>query len=253
MADLEVVEQKIIEQTLTAAREKNELAEKVERKDKQKLVLAIFLLVVTIFSMVWLVVYVLSQWQPPPPQVVTIDSRTGIVTNVQEFKGEDSFTVSERTAIVRSYTNQMVLSRYNYSYSENTKMLKDQYSIAAAFLKGKTLTDFTQEVHAANPQSSIQRFGEIGVADTFIRNIILLDKDRVQVEFESNQKSSSGTSNVYSFTGIGRFVWNDYEGLDEQQKRVNPLGFRFLDWNITQNASSSVSPQPNSQTVEDTN
>ena len=239
MAGLDNVDEQIIQETLAAEKKKYESAEKRERSDKQKLIglVVLFALIAAVCFVGALTV--IFKWEPPPPQVVIVDSRTGVVTHIQPFEGEHS--IGQREALIRSFTNQMVLARYNYSYSESSKVLNDQYTAASTFLIGKALSDFTQEVHASNPMSARQRFGEQGGADTHIKSINLLDKERVQVEFEVEQnEGGASVKSLYSYTGIGRFEWNNYEGLSEKEKRINALGFRFSEWNVTQNASNSA-------------
>ena len=203
------------------------------QKQKNKIIIAALIFC----SLCVGLLYVLLPLKQVQPVLAIVDGQNGIVKSV-EYEKPDS-KISNNVALVKSYAWSYVVDRYSYEFS-SADQLKERYSKVLIFT-GKSLREgFENEVSKDNPSSPYAIYGNSGHIKIKEINVIPMSGDRVQVNFTSEIINAMGTIKTFSYTAIGKYEWEQYDGLDVKDRYLNPFGFVFSEWNLIQNSSNDA-------------
>ena len=170
--------------------------------------------------------------------LVIMDGKDGIVQQVQYLEPGKKITNNE--ALIKGYAYDYVVSRYGYYWVGSTDTLRMRYQRVLAFTDAALKTNVANEISSRNPDSPYNILGEKGAIEIDNVTTNLFAGNRIQISFRSTVKKGDGTNKVYSYTALGTYDWNRTEGLSVDDRHINPLGFVFTEWNITQNSSNDL-------------
>ena len=126
-----------------------------------------------------------------------------------------------------------------------------RYQRVLAFTDAGLKTTVANEISSRNPDSPYNILGEKGAIDIDNVTMNLFSDNRIQVNFRSTVKKGDGTNKVYSYTALGTYEWNRTDGLSVDDRHLNPMGFVFTEWSLTQNSSNDLfKTQPTSTPAE---
>lgn len=153
--------------------------------------------------------------------------------------------------MIKSYAYDYVVSRYGYYWVGSTDTLRMRYQRVLAFTDAGLKTTVANEISSRNPDSPYNILGEKGAIDIDNVTMNLFSDNRIQVNFRSTVKKGDGTNKVYSYTALGTYEWNRTDGLSVDDRHLNPMGFVFTEWSLTQNSSNDLfKTQPTSTPAE---
>ena len=183
--------------------------------------------------------------------LVILDAKNGIIQQVQYMEPESKIMNNE--AVIRSFSYDYIVNRYGYYWVGSTDTLRMRYAKVLAFTSQTLKASVANEISSRNPESPYNTFGEKGAVEIDNVTMNLYSGNRIQINFRSTVKDGSGANKVYSYTALGTYAWNQKEGLSVDDLAVNPLGFAFTEWSITQNASNdALNPTAKTVTNEQT-
>jgi type IV secretion system protein VirB8 len=209
-----------------AAETKNWYKDRYQYVLVQRKLLAAF----TILSLVCtlatvLVIANLTPLKTVEPFVIQVDQKTGITQTV------DPLSVKELTAneaVNNFFIVQYVRARENYD-SHNVAKNYDMVRIMSE--RGKVYPDFVQQADPNYPLSNAARMGATGVRTVKFKSITYLNPQLVQVRVLIEEKSET-----VGFMQLHKIILLAFEyikiSLTTEERYVNPLGFRVVDYRI---------------------
>ena len=213
-----------------------------EFKDKKEKRLLLF---VTVFSLVLAAaaigaIYYLLPLKTIEPIIAVVDGTNGIVTSIRHFDGDNS-KVEADEMLIKSNAYSYVMGRYGYAFVGNTDTLKERYARVKAFTSERISKQFFDEISKNNASSPYQIYGEDGHVDVKIQNVSVLSGQRVQVLFKTvSYKNATSPPVVNSYVALGKYITRDYKDFSVEDNWLNPFGFKFDEWTVTQNASNDA-------------
>lgn len=228
-----------VEAFLATIKASNAAKEFKDKKEKR------LLLVVTVFSLVLAAaaigaIYYLLPLKTIEPIIAVVDGTNGIVTSIRHFDGDNS-KVEADEMLIKSNAYSYVTGRYGYAFVGNTDTLKERYARVKAFTSERISKQFFDEISKNNPNSPYQVYGEEGHVDVKIQNVSVLSGQRVQVLFKTvSYKNNSAPPVVNSYVALGKYITRDYKDFSVEDNWLNPFGFKFDEWTVTQNASNDA-------------
>lgn len=184
--------------------------------------------------------FVILPLKQTQPVLAIVDANNGIVKAVEYEKAGSKVTNNQ--ALIQSYAWDYVVSRYGYDYTNSTN-LEEQYQRVYAFTAENIREDFKKEISNENPNSPFNLYGDTGKIKIENINAVPLSGDRVQVNFTSKVFTNINSYKIYSYTAIGHYQWDKYDGLNIDDRRLNPFGFQFDEWVLTQNSSADANQE----------
>ena len=176
------------------------------------------------------------------PVLAIVDGQNGIVKEVQYLTPGSKITNNE--ALIKSYAYAYVTGRYGYYYVATTDTLKQRYAKVFAFTGDNLLEGVKDEIASNNPTSPYSLYGQTGTVEIDNITVNLFSGDasnRVQINFRKTVRESEKASpKVYSYTALGRYEFGKFENLSVNDRYLNPFGFKFVEWSISQNASNDA-------------
>lgn len=229
---------KLVEAELLAIRQESDRRAAVENKHKKLLLAGMAATMLFAAASVGLNYYLFPLKQTQPI-IAVVDGQTGIVTEV--IYAEKDSDPKQIETLAKSYAYSYVVTRYSYNLDAggNPQSLRDRYRRVSLFSGDTVNKEFLGEVSPNNPNSPYSLLGETGTIDVKITAITLLPEDRIQVDFRTILKQSQ-TEKIFAYTAIGKYVTNNFDGLSVQDQWINPFGFKFETWSISQKASNDA-------------
>lgn len=211
-----------------------------QRTKMHKLLFWICIILMILFISSLGVIYYLAMLKEKEVKaaLVIVDGKDGIVQQVQYI--EPGKKISNNEALVKSYAYDYVVSRYGYYWVGSTDTLRMRYQRVLAFTDAALKTNVANEISSRNPDSPYNILGEKGAIDIDNVTMNLFSGNRIQVNFRSTVKKGDGTNKVYSYTALGTYEWNSTDGLSVDDRHLNPMGFVFTEWSLTQNSSNDL-------------
>lgn len=212
-----------------------------------KLLFWVVILLVVLFVSALGAIYYLSMLKEKEVKaaLVLLDGKDGVVQQVKYL--DPTGKISNEDAIVKSYAYDYVQSRYGYFWVGSTDTLKTRYERVLAFTAPEIKATVANEISSRNPESPYNTLGEKGAVEISNVSITPMSGNRVQVNFKSTVKKDN-TSKVFSYTALGSYAWHKTDGMSIDERSINPLGFVFTEWALTQNASNDlVAPAQSTQ------
>lgn len=228
-----------VEAFLTTIKASNAAKEFKDKKEKR------LLLVITVFALVLAAsaigaIFYLLPLKTIEPIIAVVDGTNGIVTSIRHFDGDNS-KVEADEMLIKSNAYSYVMGRYGYAFVGNTDTLKERYARVKAFTSERISKQFFDEISKNNSNSPYQVYGEDGHVDVKIQNVSVLSGQRVQVLFKTvSYKNATSPPVVNSYVALGKYITRDYKDFSVEDNWLNPFGFRFDEWSVTQNASNDA-------------
>lgn len=176
------------------------------------------------------------------PVLAIVDGQNGIVKEVQYLEPGSKITNNE--ALIKSFAFAYVTERYGYYYVATTDTLKKRYTKVFAFTGDNLLEGVKNEIASNNPTSPYSLYGQTGTVEIDNITVNLFSGDasnRVQINFRKTvRESEKANPKVYSYTALGRYEFGRFENLSVDDRHLNPFGFKFVEWSISQNASNDA-------------
>lgn len=191
---------------------------------------------VTAASAIGLLYYMLPLKQTQPVLAI-VDGAHGIVQEVQYLEPGSKITNNE--ALIKSYAYSYVTGRYGYAFMGSSENLRDRYLRVMAFTGDSLMANLKQEIASDNPSSPYLLYGEKGTINVQIDSINIFSGDRVQINFQTIASNGDNNRKVFAYTALGKFEWSKFDGMSQKNRYVNPFGFKFTEWSVTQNLSNS--------------
>lgn len=212
--------------------------QRIALENKHKKILLGIVLVALLFAAASIGLnYYLFPLKQTQPIIAVVDGQTGIVTDVQyPDKDIDPKTIEP---LVKSYAYSYVTGRYGYYFTTNSQGLRERYQKVAIFSGDEVKGSFENEVSPNNPQSPFSILEDQGMIEVKIGAVTLLPDDRVQVDFRTILHKDK-SEKIFAYAAIGQYVTGNFDGLSVQDKWLNPLGFKFVKWNVSQKASNDA-------------
>ena len=183
-------------------------------------------------------IYYLLPLKQTKPVLVFLDGANGIVQNVQYLEADSKIKNNE--AMIKSFGYSYVNGRYGYSYLGSSDNLREQYEKVYVFTGDNILPSIKEEISPSNPKSPFSVYGEKGTVKVQVQNINLFSGDRITINFKTLVQDSPGSQKVYSYTAVGKYEWIQNENASLKERYLNPFGFKFTEWSITQNSSNDA-------------
>ena len=246
-----LIAQKTIEETLKNVRAS--YASRLDQEIKQRkrlFVIACLFLVIAVAAIGLL--YFLLPLKQTQPVLAIVDGAHGIVQEVQYLEPGSKITNNE--ALIKSYAYSYVTGRYGYAFVGSADNLRERYSKVMAFTGDNMQKNMKDEIASSNPNSPYSLYGEKGTVNVQIDSINVFSGDRVQVNFRTIANTGDGNNKVFSYTALGKFEWSQFENMSVKNRYLNPFGFRFTEWTVTQNSSNAalnVQPTTNNTATVD--
>lgn len=188
------------------------------------------LAVITVVSLVCtlatvMVIANLTPLKTVEPFVIQVDQRTGITQTVDPLSVKD---ITANEAVNNFFLVQYIRSRENYSTHDVTK----NYDVVRIMSEpGKVYPDFVLEADPNNPSSNAARMGATGVRTVKFKSITYLNPQLAQVRVLIEEKGSAA-----SYSQQHKIILIAFEyikmSLTTEDRYVNPLGFRVIDYRI---------------------
>jgi type IV secretion system protein VirB8 len=170
------------------------------------------------------------------PVVVTVDSRTGLVTSVQQYEGGAKLTENE--AIVQSYLYRYVIARLTYDPSVD---LNRNYDIVRVMTAPQAGNEFESEISNSNPRSPANLYKTSTVRSVHVWSVSPLSKDTAQVRLSTTLKRNGNPVEAEQFwVAVVRYRFTNTP-LEIQQRFENPLGFQVIHFRLDQESAKSAS------------
>ena len=218
---------------------KKNYAAKVAQDNQHKklmLIACCLLLILTIASVG--LNYYLFPLKRTEPIIAVVDGSNGIVTSIKYLE-PDSKAIESNEALVKSYAYAYVTGRYGYAFVGSMDTLRERYGKVKAFTGSNLSKEMMDEIIPNNPNSPYALYGQEGRIDVKIDSVSMLSDSRVQILFKT--RSTKGQQiKVNSYTALGKYIWKDYDGLSVEDRWINPFGFKFVEWDFTQNSSNDA-------------
>lgn len=171
------------------------------------------------------------------PIIAIVDAQTGIVTEVAHFDKDTDPKKLE--PLVQSYAYSYVTGRYGYHFVGGERALEERYHKVSVFSGDVVNKAFLAEVSPTNPNSPFSLLEDKGRIEVKINSVTRLPDNRVQVDFRTILRQSQ-TERIYAYTAIGKYETGNYDGLTVEDRWMNPTGFKFVDWTVSQKASNDA-------------
>ena len=166
------------------------------------------------------------------PVVVTIDSRTGLVTSVQQY--EDGAKLMENEAIVQSYLYRYAIARLTY---DPTVDLNRNYDIVRVMTAPQANNEFESEISNSNPHSPANIFKTSTRRSVHVLSVSPLSKDTAQVRLSTTLKRNGNQSEPEKFwVAVIRYRFTNVP-LEIQERFENPLGFQVISFRLDQESA----------------
>ena len=166
------------------------------------------------------------------PVVVTIDSRTGLVTAVQQY--ENGAKLMENEAIVQSYLYRYAIARLTY---DPTVDLNRNYDIVRVMTASEANNEFENEISNSNPNSPANVFKTSTIRSVHVSSVSPLSKDTAQVRLSTALKRNGNQSESEKFwVAVIRYRFTNAP-LEIQERFENPLGFQVVSFRLDQESA----------------
>lgn len=170
------------------------------------------------------------------PVVITVDSRTGLVTAVQAYK--EGVKLTENEAILQSYLYRYVIARLSY---DPTVDLNRNYDIVRVMTAPTAANEFENEISNSNPHSPANIYKTSTVRNVHVWTVSPLSQDTAQVRLSTTLKHNGNPVEGEQFwVAVIRYRFTNTP-MEIQQRFENPLGFQVLNFRLDQESSKSQS------------
>lgn len=166
------------------------------------------------------------------PYVIQVDQRSGITQYVNPVRAAE---LTSDEAIKNYFVVKYIRARESYSATDILK----QYEIVRTMSEpGRVYTAFQSQASADNSESNVARLGTVGVRQVRIKSISYLDPQVVQVRIliEERGEGINVTSQIHKIATL-KFEFVQLS-MTAEDRYVNPLGFRVLDYRVDEDAVS---------------
>lgn len=165
------------------------------------------------------------------PFVIQVDQRSGITQTV------DPLTVPELTAneaVNNFFLVQYIRSRETYSLTD----LSRNYNIVRVMSeRQKVYPAFMSQADPNNPNSNAARLGTSGVRTLTFKSFTYLNPKLVQVRVMIEEKSEGAPFRQYHRIILVAFEYVKLN-LTNEERYINPLGFRVTDYRVDEEIGS---------------
>ncbi len=188
------------------------------------------MLLISIISMIGLIIssiiaVYINKSNTLKPFVVEIEKKTGITTVVEQDKIK-KYSADETIAkhfLITYLRSRELFDKNNYEYN--------WYTVVRLLSNDQVYSEFRRFVHPSNIDSPINIYSSVGQLDIKIRSIQFLTNNSVQIRFSINSSSGS-ENNSDNKVALISFEYLSMK-LDENQRYINPLGFRVTSYRVT--------------------
>ena len=168
------------------------------------------------------------------PVVVTVDSRIGLVTSVQQY--DDGAQLTQNEAIVQSYLYRYAIARLTY---DPTVDLNRNYDIVRVMTAPQAGNDFENEISNNNPNSPANTYKTSTIRNVHVLSVSPLGKDTAQVRLSTTLKRNGTETEAEKFwVAVIRYRFTNVP-LEIQQRFENPLGFQVINFRLDQESAKS--------------
>lgn len=165
------------------------------------------------------------------PFVIQVDQRSGITQTV------DPMTVPELTAneaVKNFYIVQYIRSRETYSISD----LGRNYNIVRIMSdRTKVYPMFMSQADPNNPNSNAARLGVAGIRTVKFKSFSYLNPGLAQVRVTIEEKAEGNALRQYHKIILIAFEYVKLN-LTNEERYINPLGFRVTDYRVDEEIGS---------------
>lgn len=183
-------------------------------------------------------IYYLLPLKQTKPVLVILDGTNGIVQDVQYLDAEKKITNNE--AVIKSFAYSYVNGRYGYTYLGSSENLREQYEKVMVFTGEKLMQQLKDEISPSNSKSPFSTYGEKGTVKVQVQSISPFSGDKVTINFKTLVQDTPGSQKIYSYTAIGKYEWLPNDQASLKERYLNPFGFKFTEWSVTQNSSNDA-------------
>jgi len=177
-------------------------------------------------------VFVIAQITPlksVEPFVIQVDAKSGITQTV------DPLTVREITgleAVNNFFIVQYIRAREGYNVSDISR----NYTTVRVMSDSETVySQFKREASPSNPQSVAARMGSNGLRTVKFKSITYVKPQLAQARLLIEEVAANGgTAQIHKIATIS-FEYAKLQ-LNTEERYINPLGFRVIDYRIDEDA-----------------
>ncbi|WP_041351643.1 virB8 family protein [Neorickettsia risticii] len=181
--------------------------------------------VIVALMLVVFALFAVSSSRTIEPFVIEVSKKTGTIARVNPATVKE---YSANRAITNYFVTQYVKARevfhpatYRYDY----------YTTVRVFSDPRLYTMFKGSLSLSNPTSPLNLYANVADSKYEVRSIRHLDSDTVQMRITIRFVSSDGGVSVTNKIVSVRYSYMDLD-LSEEDRRLNPLGFVVVSYQV---------------------
>lgn len=160
------------------------------------------------------------------PYVIQVDQKSGITEVVDPVSSRE---LTGNEAVNNYFIVQYLRAREGYAAAN----IFDQYNLVRVMSEPNTVfAKFREEADANNRDSNVTRLGSVGKREVKIKSISYLEPQVVQIRVVFIEKDNGISISSQSHKIILLKFGYAKMGLSREERFLNPLGFRVLDYNV---------------------
>jgi type IV secretion system protein VirB8 len=166
------------------------------------------------------------------PYVIQVDQKSGITQYVNPVEAGN---LTSNEAVKNYFIVNYIRAREGYSA---TDIVKQYDSVRIMSEPSRVYAGFLAEANANNSESNVARLGSAGIRQVRIKSISYLEPQVAQVRVLIEERSAGvSVTAQYHKIIVVKFEFAKMS-LNQEERYVNPLGFRVIDYRVDEDVVS---------------